>query len=379
MTSSSFFEGTGINKFAQKVFSLASKIGVTRVSEITSYDDPFVYVYQSCRPSALHLTIDSGKGYDRNQAFISCCVEAIERFSAENVCNDIHYMSLTELLPDVQRMLLLNSVDYRLPCLTCHALLDDEDRSIYIPEELIKYNSGMSARATLLLYRPGTTGLGSHSSLIPACYSGLIELLERDAINSSFEKFLVDIDSLPNCFDRHIKWIRNRYESFSIFYHFSPHPVHTFSIECNDPYLYGGLNGMGASYTLMSALDQALVESIQTSVLRISASRDDWIFASPPFGLRKFLNQAPVLPWNSLSSLFSEVYGTDFSSHLKTIKQYCKTRNFNVYYCKLYPGIDSAPIVTVKVVCPWLLPLEQANMLTGVPRFLSDLQVLNYD
>jgi YcaO-like protein with predicted kinase domain len=379
MSTSSFFKGTGINSFGQHVYSLASKIGVTRISEITSYDHPFIFVFQSCRPSALHLTIDSGKGYNKNQAFISCCVEAIERFFAENVCNDVHYLLLSELSSDVQNMLLLNSADYRIPCISCHSLLDCLEGPVYIPEELIKYDISMNARPSVLLYRPGTTGLGSHSSLTPACYSGLIELLERDAINSSGDKYLIDVNSLPNCFDQHIKWIRNRYDDFSIFYHSSPHPVHTFSVECNDVYLYGGLNGMGASYSLTSALDHALVESIQTSVLRISSSRDDWVFASPPFGLRKSINQAPVLHWKSLSSIFCDAYGTDLYSHFNSIKQYAVDRGSNIYYCKLHSGFDSNPIITVKVVCPWLVPLQQANMLTGVPRFIPDLDGLIYD
>ena len=367
-----------IDKFSLDIFSIASSIGVTRVSEITSYDQPFVYVFQSCRPRALHLTIDSGKGYERNQAFLSCCVEAIERYSAENIRNDISYIKFPNLPSDIQAMLLLNSVDYPIACFLGYLLFNDTSNAYYLPEELIRYDLSMNSRPSLLLYRPGTTGLGSHSSFLPACYSGLIELLERDAINSSNNKYSIDINSLPSFFDQHIEWIRRKHENFSIVYHCSPHPVHSFSIECNDQFLYGALNGMGASYSLISALENALVEAIQTSIMRISASRDDWVFASPSFGSSASTNVYPVMLWDALLLSSSNIYGSDMDSHLESINLYSLQHKFNTYYCPIRPTIDTPGIVTVKVICPWLRPLQQANMLTGVPRFLSDFSELIY-
>ena len=367
-----------IDNFSLDVFSVASSIGVTRVSEITSYDQPFIYVFQSCRPRALHLTIDSGKGYDRNQAFLSCCVEAIERYTAENIKNNIIYINLSNLTSDIQDMLLLNSVHYPIACFSGYLLFNDTSTTYYLPEELIRYDLSMNSRPSILLYRPGTTGLGSHSSLLPACYSGLIELLERDAINSSNNKYSIDIDSLPSFFDQHIEWIRRKHEDFTLVYHCSPHPVHSFSIECNDQYLYGALNGMGASYSLITALENALVEAIQTSIMRISASRDDWIFASPSFGSSASKYIYPVISWDTLLLSSPNVYGNNIDSHLESINFYSLQNNFNTYYCPISPTIDTPGIVTVKVICPWLHPLQQANMLTGVPRFLSNFSELIY-
>ena len=45
------------------------KIGVTRINSITRYDNLPIYVYQSCRPDAMHLCVDSGKGKTAAEAF----------------------------------------------------------------------------------------------------------------------------------------------------------------------------------------------------------------------------------------------------------------------------------------------------------------------
>jgi len=379
MTYSSVLADSQLDLFAEHVYSLARSIGVSRIAEITAYDEPLIYVFQSCRPGAYHLTVDSGKGYSRRQAFISCCVEAIERYSAENLVNSINYLNIRDLNMDIQSMLLLKSAHYVVPCISGLSLFAETGSTVYIPEEMIRYDLRMNARPHILLYRPGTTGLGSHSDLSLACYSGLIEILERDAIRSPHSKYRVDIDSLPSLFEKHIEWIRRRYKDFSVIYHQSPHPVHSFSIECNEEYLYGGLNGMGASYCITTALENAFMEAIQTSVMRISASRDDWVFATPPFGSRAWIGERPVLKWEELTSKLANIYGSDPETHLESIRDYCCRNNYSVYYCSLLPEIETPGLVTVKVVCPWLQCLEQGSMLTGVPRFIASLEDLSCD
>ena len=66
-----------------KLVLILNDIGVTRIANITGYEDTIVYTFQSVRPNARHLIVDSGKGLDRDSAFISCAVEAIERYVAE--------------------------------------------------------------------------------------------------------------------------------------------------------------------------------------------------------------------------------------------------------------------------------------------------------
>ena len=61
---------------------ILKEIGVSRIANITGYEDTIIYTFQSIRPNARHLIVDSGKGLDPDSAFISCAVEAIERYAA---------------------------------------------------------------------------------------------------------------------------------------------------------------------------------------------------------------------------------------------------------------------------------------------------------
>ena len=42
--------------------NICKEIGVSRIAEITGYEDQLIYVFQSVRPESRHLIVDSGKG-----------------------------------------------------------------------------------------------------------------------------------------------------------------------------------------------------------------------------------------------------------------------------------------------------------------------------
>ena len=77
--------------------NICKEIGVSRIAEITGYEDQLIYVFQSVRPGSRHLIVDSGKGKTKEQALIACSVEAIERYSAENYLNKIFDVKLMKI------------------------------------------------------------------------------------------------------------------------------------------------------------------------------------------------------------------------------------------------------------------------------------------
>ena len=50
-------------------------------------------------------------------------------------------------------------------------------------------------------------------------------------------------------------------------------------IICHDPYVQGGMTAMGVGIDLKTAIEDAALEAMQTWVMRIAASRDDWAYS----------------------------------------------------------------------------------------------------
>lgn len=349
----------------ERLFEIVKKIGVTRVCDVSTYVTPLIYVYQSCRPGAFNLIVDSGKGLTRKDAIVSCCVESIERYTSENFINK-QYQKIPDFL---ETSGLCRDASL---CIKGKEIKNiNTVRSVDIPIESVSYNLSLCSQQRLLYARPGTSGLGAHLMYKDAIYSGLIELLERDAIMSSIKGIKIDVSTLPLNFRVYLHWIEKEFSHISVYYHPSEHPVHVFSIESHDEGMVGALAGMGASYSLENALNSAFIEAIQTLVMRISGSRDDWIFALP--SLRRYSQYSGefLSKWEDLRLAHPLDFGSTNREHFNYLLEYCHLHGLSIYYARLSSEININPIKVVKVICPWLHPVEQGNMLTGVPRQYS--------
>ena len=341
-----------------KLVLILNDIGVTRIANITGYEDTLVYTFQSVRPNARHLIVDSGKGLDRDSAFISCAVEAIERYVAEEHI-DLGISICYEQLPrSVQQ-----SSDKIISCETLKAVKAIEFNSqstVYLPKQLIDYKNKTSDTLVLKLFFAGSTGLGAHTDMNLAIYSGLIEILERDAIASDHSPSLVNLQSLPREADLYIDWIQKNVGEIELKYHKSKHGIFVFSCSCWNSEVVGGFNSMGASLNKLDALVNCFMEGIQTWLMRISGTRDDWILSMRSLNIKSlsngmFINYPEIS--ESLSSLPLQQQKIDFLN------------NFNPLYVYQYvSSIQLDPIKVVRVILPNTSKLEQGEMFTGVPR-----------
>ena len=108
---------------------ICKDIGVSRIAEITGYEDQLIYVFQSIRPNSRHLIVDSGKGTKREQALISCSVEAIERYSAENYLNQIIDVKIEDVESPIRSQIINNLRPLSIKCL--------EGFDFYKPENIL--------------------------------------------------------------------------------------------------------------------------------------------------------------------------------------------------------------------------------------------------
>ena len=346
--------------------NICKEIGVSRIAEITGYEDQLIYVFQSVRPGSRHLIVDSGKGKTKEQALIACSVEAIERYSAENYLNKIFDVKISDIESSFSSQI-INSLSPRsIKCLEGFDFYNPE-RKVFIPNDLIRYENNTSSEYYLRYFRSGTTGFGSHINKEKALGSCLMECLERDAIASKNSKFNVDLDTLPVQFKKYINWISKLTNKFNLIYHSSDFDINTFSTLSSDNEMKGGLMGMGCGYKLEDALENSLIESIQTWLMKVSGSRDDWCFADiyDSYPLSNFKKISwKELQKKQLQNKDSNNSDSDFEKIIFSLK----SKNIKIYAVKIDPLINTNPIITYKVIIPSLNKLEQGNMFTGIFR-----------
>ena len=69
-------------------------------------------------------------------------------------------------------------------------------------------------------------------------------------------------------------------------YHKSKHGIFVFSCSCWNSEVVGGFNSMGASVNKLDALVNCFMEGIQTWLMRISGTRDDWILSTRSLNIK---------------------------------------------------------------------------------------------
>jgi ribosomal protein S12 methylthiotransferase accessory factor len=70
----------------ERLVPLMSTVGVSRMANVTGLDDVGLPVWQAIRPTSRSLSVSQGKGWSDLLAKISALMEAIEYWSAEQIC-----------------------------------------------------------------------------------------------------------------------------------------------------------------------------------------------------------------------------------------------------------------------------------------------------
>ncbi len=169
----------------RKVEPYLTKIGVTRLANITGLDQLDIPVVGAYRANAKSMVAASGKGIDVDSALVSGAMEAIEIQVAEDAKLNVIKASYEEL-----------NDNYNMPSLEKFTRMKNTHICPHVPYKwalgwdiIQQCEVPVPIRNLLMVgndfYDPflsGSNGLASGSVFIEAVASGLYEVIERDAV-----------------------------------------------------------------------------------------------------------------------------------------------------------------------------------------------------
>lgn len=272
--------------------SIADKMGVTRVTDITWLDKVGIPVYAGIRPFAAtgSLNVHNGKGMWPNEAKIGAFMESMEFSLAEGIK---HQQEIKKYcLRDIQHALPPGLPFFSFGAKTGITLSPEEEiycvlatdiisgKKALIPAELIFHPVNLAEQRSL--YGGTTTnGLCSGNSKLEAVIHGVCEVLERDV--KSFDilnegSCLVDRDTEPEA----IRALRKKIENAGLIL-----ALRKTSNEFNLPYFSAFVlepdnhspvsvaDGYGLHPVAEIAATRAITEAAQSRLTHIHGGRDD--------------------------------------------------------------------------------------------------------
>lgn len=270
----------------------ARLLGAARPSDLAGLDDLDTPCWQVVRPGALdipgNVTMLTGKGWNDEQALLGAYMEFLERHWAER--SDIRRMiarpsELTSsnewFIPLAVMPLPLGVPDPGDEALAWISGTTLQGQPIWVPahDVLCPFTSPAgTANPTIW----GSSGLASGGHLTEAVCYGLLEVIERDAMAVAELGRLgrsVDIGDLPS---RPVQDLRQRLSRLGIELEVKQIPaiggVHVFAAFLDDRESKNPLRlvgGQSAHVDPLLAIEDAILEAVQTRAVLISGGRED--------------------------------------------------------------------------------------------------------
>lgn len=165
---------------------LMSRIGITRLGDLTRLDDVGIPIYHAIRPSSNLSGVSHGKGLTPTLAKVSALMESVEIWHAENVALPITRCRLAEMaatLPyDIFQVPLMGRTflhrDLVLDWIPAFA--PTTVTPTFLPRELVAFGA-VRPRWRPPVFLTTSNGLASGNALAEALLHGLCEIIERDA------------------------------------------------------------------------------------------------------------------------------------------------------------------------------------------------------
>jgi YcaO-like protein with predicted kinase domain len=270
---------------------VATRIGVSRLADVTGLDRVGLPVVAAIRPLSRNLTVTFGKGLTRADARMSAVMEAAELYFSERPPSPLVKAAFSELAPDTAldpaRLGQIEPGD-----VTRHSFnwmqgrLLDSNRPILVPWEVVSMDYSVAARKQKRLLKFGATGLAADFAENRAVLHGLLETIERDAHNSwnrasddHRAHTLVDLRSVrsPDVLSL-IDRTRSANLELLIWDMTSRAGIpcylaEVFDLAASTPTAY--VQGAAASLSPGIAIQKAIAEALQVRLTYISGGRDD--------------------------------------------------------------------------------------------------------
>lgn len=280
---------------------LASRMGITRLDNVTGLDRIGIPVVVAVRPNSRSVSVSQGKGLELAQAMTSALMEAIEGFHAEEVVTGWR-ASYREIAASGRAV-----VDPLTLCTTGRPFDTDapitwvegfdllQQQSCWVPAEIIHTDYTQPLDGYFLA---GSNGLASGNHLIEAISAGICELVERDAVAlwaalgvRAKAQHALDIGSVD---DLDCRALLAHYEKAGIAVRLwnvtTDVGIPAFLCDIHDPSAdeprrLRRFHGSGCHPDRAIALVRALTEAAQTRLTYITGIRDDLLpaeYEEPP-------------------------------------------------------------------------------------------------
>jgi len=294
------FHGTGVHRTVsaretcQRVAPVLSRIGASRLADITGLDHLGIPVYSCIRPSAnrVSVSVTCGKGTSRAHARAGAIMEAIEYYCAEPGPQALRRQSFENLCRsenalDPADLILPGWSPYRpdrlLEWLPSWNLVTGE--TCWVPANAVLHPYLPDDKATMIL-RANTNGLASGNVMEEAICHGLAELIERDSWSLCWVKVKYGGGDLypgvnVRALSGPLRWLIERFREERVRLHVrditSELGVPAYYAASFEELAYGYLahEGMGAHPDPSIALARALTEVAQSRAADIQGSRED--------------------------------------------------------------------------------------------------------
>ena len=331
----------------KKVQDVFSKVGITRVANITHFDHFYdVYVCNCIRPNSKNLSVSQGKGPSLELAMISAIMESLEGYHVEEPLPS----KMTGTFWGAQRA---NIVSPNLFCTTeFHADLENiqlkwtsatsllNNQEMLIPSALTCINTTLP-NMDYLYFNVSSNGLAAGNSKNEALCHAIFEIIERDALyawqqktNESKSANLIHpqvVDDLNSPVIDKLKTHGLSLRIWSITSHLEVPAYHVAIIDEHSMRSLNVFTGTGAHFSKSIALYRAISEAIQGRLTYITGVRDD-IFEDYYKKMR--VNHVHFLPKhvgsegkNFADELSRPVFGA--GENLQTLLAMLKSNNYD--------------------------------------------------
>jgi len=274
-----------------RVRPLMSRMGMTRIANVTGLDRIGLPVVMVCRPNARSLAVSQGKGSDLAAATASGLMEAAELYHAEHIELPLKLGSLAELahshaFVDTDRLPRISD-RFRSDLVTLWVEGCDliSGASCWVPYESVRANFTLPPPPGSGCFDCSSNGLASGNTMIEAACHAICEVVERDATTlwkaatpQDRAATGLDLDSVgdPAC-----REVLDRLEraDFDVTAWETTSDTAIPAFFClisdrRDPLQHHGI-GAGAHPVRAIALLRALTEAVQVRTTYISGARDD--------------------------------------------------------------------------------------------------------
>lgn len=373
------------------------EIGLTRLANITGLDRIGLPVVLSVRPNAKALAVDAGKGFSLEAATVSAAMECFERHHAGEFRPVELYLPYEQLaksyhvIPREHLLLTKNSLfDVRIPERWILGWDIVHQKEVAVPAFMVLLGDNRRSPPDLFSFQPGSNGLSAGNDFLEAVCSGLYEVVERDSVacwtlaeqRQVARMRRVRLDTIEHPLVREELERLRAAEVRPLLYDCTTDTdVPTFIALIYDlvSRSIGIYRGYGAHLDAGIAMLRALCEAVQSRLVYISGSRDDFfrhsynrMKGSDNEKTISKLEQTPEVV--DAAELSSRSTGTFEGDILAVVERLQKVGLQQVIVLDLsMPGIDGVSVV--KVMVPGLEGYPYFSFFTPGKRVLSFLKV----